>query len=67
MPVGVGSICGAWMSGSIEDSICVVRFLDPLSFGIRACCDLVVLIGHECVDAMSFELSCRCRVQMRFQ
>ncbi len=34
MPVGVGSIRGAWMSGSIEDSICVVRFLDPLSFSV---------------------------------
>jgi hypothetical protein len=33
VPIGVGSICGAWMSGFIEDNICVVRFMDPLSFG----------------------------------
>jgi hypothetical protein len=33
VPIGVGSICGAWMSRSIEGSICVVRFSDPLSFG----------------------------------
>jgi hypothetical protein len=38
-----------------------------LSFGIRACCDLIVLFGPECVDAMSVELSCHRQVQMRFQ
>ncbi len=38
-----------------------------LLFGIRACCDLVASIEHECVGAMLVELSCHRQAQMRFQ
>jgi hypothetical protein len=36
-------------------------------FWYQSSCDLVILIGPECVDAMSVELSCRHQVQMRCQ